>query len=84
MSRSRRHTSARKRETMGSCRSNRIRDRLQSWSECSNGSSYPGSQGVVDLYPPKPSQPPSTQMVCQVAVGRLYRTTGSPVLGKGL
>ena len=27
---------------MGSYRSNRTRGRLQSWSECSNGSSYPG------------------------------------------
>ena len=41
----------------------------------------------MDLYPPMPPppQPASIQTVNQVAVGLLYRTTGSPkVLGNGL
>src|SRR6266403_26871 len=42
--------------------------------------------GVVDLYPPNVQLPlPSSQMVNQVPVGLLYRTTGSPnVLANGL
>src|SRR5436190_14345352 len=37
-----------------------------------------GSVGLVDLYPPNVQLPlPSSQMVNQVPVGLLYRTTGS-------
>src|SRR5438132_5393206 len=46
-----------------------------------------GSEGVVDLYAPNPwpPQPTSSHTVNQVAVGLLYRRTGSPtVLSNGL
>src|SRR6266513_2580472 len=44
-----------------------------------------GSEGLVDLYPPKVQLPfPSSHTVNHVWVGLLYRITGSPnVLAKG-